>query len=117
MRILIVDDSLTSRLLFKANLPPGLDINLDEADACEGALLKISENSPDLIFLDYNLPGKNGVEIARAIRAVGCQGKFVLLTANLQSSIVDEAKGVGFVAVLEKPITRENVEYILNEIG
>ncbi len=117
MRILIVDDSITSRLLFKANLPPGLEVDLDEAGACEGALLKIADNEPDLIFLDYNLPGKNGVEIARAIRAAGCQGKFVLLTANLQNSIVDEAKEVGFVAVLEKPITRENVEYILSEIG
>ncbi len=113
--ILVVDDSATSRLLFKAYMPkdPGLEIH--EAEDAESALRQARALKPDLLVLDYNLPDKNGVEIAEALNAEGFETKYVLLTANVQKSVLESAEAAGFVTVVEKPIRPEKLARMLEE--
>ncbi len=111
--ILIVDDSATSRLLFRAHLPAG-QFEVMEADSAEGALALVSQRVPELVVLDYNMPGANGVEIGYALRAAGISAPLTLLTANTQRSVVEAAGEAGFAAVVEKPITREKIADLLS---
>jgi len=68
-RILIVDDSALFRQSLKEVLHvrfPSIDI--DEATDGEKAKQKIKTSPPDLIFMDINLPGENGLLLTQKIK-------------------------------------------------
>ena len=111
--LLVVDDSATSRLLFRLHLPPIEGCEVMEAENAEQAMTLARARRPDVVFLDYNMPGLNGVEIALRMRAANLASCFILLTANVQQSVLDEARTANFANVLEKPVTRSKIAAIL----
>jgi CheY-like chemotaxis protein len=113
--ILIVDDSATSRMLFKVHLPKEHGYVIHEGKDLAGALRLAEEHAPELVVLDYNMPDHNGVEVAQALMDAGIKTRFVLLTANTQQSVVEDAKALNFRLVVEKPITREKIAMLLAE--
>lgn len=115
MKILIVDDSMTSRMLFRAYMPKDGQHQLFEAEILSDALNKAREAQPDLVVLDYNMPEHNGVEMAQAMQEAGVKTKFVLLTANTQKTIMDAALAAGFVQVLVKPVSAEKIAALLEQ--
>ena len=117
MKILIVDDSMTSRMLFKAYLAKGGQHELFEAANFHDAQDKAQSMQPDMIVLDYNMPEYNGVEMARALQQQGVSAKYVLLTANTQKSIVEDALKAGFVQIVEKPINADKVAALLAQLA
>lgn len=71
MKALIIDDERLARVELRRLLTPFKEINIvDEAVNAEDALNKISELSPDLIFLDIQMPGKNGFELLEELDSV-----------------------------------------------
>ena len=116
-KILIVDDSATSRLLFKMHFPKEYPATIVEANSYDSAIARAGEIQPDIIFLDYNMPGKNGIEVARRLTDTGSTAKFILLSANLQQGVLDEAQALGFARIMEKPITKEKIASALKDIA
>lgn len=117
MKILIVDDSMTSRLLFKANMPKNGGHQVFDAVNLTDALDKVREVQPDLVVLDYNMPQYNGVEMAQAMLQAGVRTKMVLLTANTQKTVVDAAMAAGFISILEKPINAAEIAELLERVA
>lgn len=115
--ILVVDDSATSRLLFKAHLPAGHHFTVYEAKDVDSALDMASKHQFDLVVLDYNMPGKSGVDIAKLLIAKGTTADIVILSANAQQSVIDEARSAGVLFVFEKPITHELVNQITHGLS
>ncbi len=111
--LLVVDDSSTSRLLFRIHMPVDGGHTVHEADGGESALAVAREVRPDVVFLDYNMPDRDGVSIARDLRAAGLDACFFLLTANVQQSVLDEAREANFAGVLEKPVSRDKISAML----
>jgi two-component system KDP operon response regulator KdpE len=66
-KILIVDDDAQIRRTLRATLAPHGYAVLDAANG-ETALGMLREEKPDLVLLDLNLPGRNGLETCRAMR-------------------------------------------------
>ncbi len=67
-RILIVEDSEDTRFVYSAILNlDGYDI-IEAADG-EAGIASAIEHRPDLIITDINMPGLNGFEVARLVRA------------------------------------------------
>lgn len=114
--MLIVDDSATSRMLFRAHLPNQDNYQLFEADTMEAALEQGDKHHPHIVIMDYNMPDENGVEIALQMMARGVNPIFILLTANVQQAVLDSAKEAGFYSVLEKPINRLKITKILEDL-
>lgn len=112
-KILIVDDSATSRLLFKVYLPKDEEFEFHEAENGQDALKLIKEVVPDIVVLDYNMPEINGVDLAKKILEQGAKPVFILLTANIQQNILNDANELGFKSVLEKPIDAAKIAGIL----
>jgi two-component system LytT family response regulator len=71
MKALIVDDERLARAELRRLLNPYKDINIvGEAVNAEDALAKITTLNPDLIFLDIQMPGKNGFELLEELDSV-----------------------------------------------
>lgn len=71
MKALIIDDERLARVELKRLLSPYKEINIvGEAVNADDAAAKINELSPDLIFLDIQMPGKNGFELLEELDKV-----------------------------------------------
>ena len=114
--ILIVDDSATARALFKMCFIGHSEYELIETSHWEGALEKAKLRKPFMIFLDYNMPDKSGSELARLMQQAGINAYYVLITANTQQSILDEVKALGFLDIVEKPISAEQIQSLLDKL-
>jgi DNA-binding LytR/AlgR family response regulator len=79
--------------------------------ACEDgaeALEIISDQQPDIAFLDIRMPGLTGLEVARAMAQCAPQTQIVFVTAYDQYAI--SAFEQGAIDYLQKPISRERVQ-------
>jgi len=83
---------------------------LDIVAACEdggSALEEISEQQPDVVFLDIRMPGMSGMDVAQAMLEQGLRSQIVFVTAYDQYAI--DAFEKGAVDYLLKPVTRERL--------
>lgn len=114
--VLIVDDSLTSMMQVRTILNNDGRLTVYQANDLEGALKAISEVSIDIVILDYNMPAMNGVEMAERLMVEIGTAKFVLLTADANNFVVNEAMEAGFSSVLEKPFSGDKLTQILEQL-
>jgi len=80
---MLVEDSFSFRQVVKDNLQdqfPSMEI-IEAADGAE-ALQKIDGRPPNLIFMDISLPGENGLELTRKIKADYPNVTVIILTSH-----------------------------------
>ena len=104
-RILIVEDNPDNLKLFRALLT----LKGHEVTALlsgEGLLETIRQDQPDLVLMDIQLPGINGIEALRQVRAdPGCARiPVVAFTASVTSTDRSQISAAGFDGFLSKPI-------------
>ena len=100
-RVLIVDDNETSRRIL-ASYCHAWGMGVDSVDR-SGAAFKLFREQPfDIVLLDYNMPGMNGVELARELAAMGKSVPLVLLS-SLDGKL-EESDAKLFASRLLKPI-------------
>jgi DNA-binding NarL/FixJ family response regulator len=88
---MLVEDSPSFRQLVKANLKdqfPSMDIT-EAADGVE-ALKKIDSHPPNLILMDITLPGEDGLELTRKIKA-DYPGVIVIILTSHDSPVYRQA--------------------------
>lgn len=81
-QVLIVEDNPIFRAALRNVLTtrfPAMEI--EEAADGEEALAKFQEHEPALIFMDIKLPGRNGLEITRAIKSTNSAAEIIILTS------------------------------------
>ena len=119
-RLLFVDDDpamvkVVGKILENA-LGPEL-IEFHEAVSGEKGLEKLGELQPDIVICDINLPGINGFEFCRKIRASGFHATIILMSAyDENEDYAIEAKEVGADAFLIKPIKKGELLFVVNFI-
>lgn len=112
LRILIVDDEPDARHMLEELLSNFPEIeNLDKASNAEEALKSLKRQIPDLIFLDIEMPGKDGIELAKEIRDLNIDATIIFVTAFNQHAI-DAFKVAAFDYIL-KPIDPDELERTL----
>lgn len=82
-KTMLVEDSRSFRQLVKVNLQeqfPSMDI-IEAADGVE-AFRKIDSHPPNLILMDITLPGENGLELTRKIKADHPGVTVIILTSH-----------------------------------
>ncbi|MGB7438118.1 MAG: response regulator transcription factor [Candidatus Acidiferrum sp.] len=106
-KILIVDDELPFRMAMRVALRLR-GFTVDEAETGEAALEKIRSDRPDLILLDMNLPGLNGLECCREIRA-GTEIPIIMLSVRSDSKDKVQALNSGADDYVIKPFNLEEL--------
>jgi signal transduction histidine kinase/ActR/RegA family two-component response regulator len=115
LRILIADDSSSSRLLLQIILS-NRGHQVESVDNGEEALLKIQNAAFDLVILDMQMPRMDGLECARAIRALPVHqqpSQLVALTAQTFDEDKQAAQKAGFDRFISKPYSEEQIDALL----
>ncbi len=95
-RVLLVDDHPLVRDGLRAVLGRAVpEARLEEAGSGPEALEKIATHRPHLVLLDVNLPGMNGLDLAREIRAADRRIKLLMVAADVDPWTVQEALAAG----------------------
>lgn len=105
LRVLVVDDAEDMRRLIRHHLDAAGAMH-EGADSGDAAVALAGERF-DAIVLDLNMPGMDGWETARRLRAAGCPSALLAATADDREAVRDRCLTVGFVAVLVKPVDPE----------
>lgn len=107
--LLIVDDSRVSRMMIR-NFAAEAENSLDfiEAGSGEEALQQVEGAEIDLMTIDLNMPGMDGLTLAEKLKAQFPTAVITLLTANVQEATKRKADDIG-VQFLPKPITAEKI--------
>ncbi|RNF40034.1 response regulator [Planococcus salinus] len=113
--ILIVDDQ------------PGIRLLLEEVFTNEGyqtatarngmeAFEKVRECEPDLILLDMKIPGMDGIEILKKLKADCSRIKVIMMTAYGEKNLIEETISHGAVRYFTKPFDIFEVLRIVKQL-
>ena len=113
MRVIIMDDEAPVLRLTKHVLESFTDVQIigEYTDSSTG-LQAIREMQPDICFLDIEMPGLNGIEVAKGL--IDSNVHVVFVTAYEQYAI--QAFKVNAVDYILKPISRQEVERVLHKL-
>jgi CheY-like chemotaxis protein len=112
--VLLVDDSKLARIVAGktiAALQP--DWTRIEASNADEALDVVQAHAVDVAVLDFNMPGKDGLELAAQLRQSHPQMPIAIITANVQNEIIARARELNATFV-GKPVTEESIRGFLS---
>jgi two-component system response regulator (stage 0 sporulation protein F) len=101
-RILVVDDD--QGILDSFDVLLGDRYDLVKAENGYEALKILERDPPPLMFLDIRMPGLDGIEILRQLREGQKDVRVVVITATSQEKTEEEAKSLGVIGYLKKPL-------------
>jgi two-component system LytT family response regulator len=111
LRVLVVDDEAPARRkLLRLLSEDALVEVVAEADSGVAAVAAIAEHRPDLVLLDVQMPGMDGLEVTRALSAAHTP-RIVFVTAHEQYAV--RAFEVHAFDYLLKPVSRERFRDVL----
>lgn len=118
IKVMIVDD----HPLFRSGLKTALDLEEDIeisgiSEDGEQALQQIERNRPDVILLDVNLPGMNGLQVARRIQNEYDDIAIVILTAHHDNEQVIHALRSGASAYRPKDVDARELVRTIREVA
>ncbi|MEM8722016.1 MAG: response regulator transcription factor [Cyanobacteria bacterium P01_G01_bin.39] len=112
IRILIVDDQNLIREGIKFLLEKAAEIEIvGVAKDGESALEKITVLQPDIVLLDIDLPGIDGLTVANKISRKFPQIKVVMLSSHEDDSYVEQAMAAGAKGYLLKNVSSEELSW------
>jgi DNA-binding NtrC family response regulator len=114
--VLIVDDSKLARIVVRkalAALEP--DWKCVEASSAAQAMAIIGFQPIDVAFIDYNMAGKNGLELLAEMRALNINIPIAIITANLQWAIIDRTRALKATFV-PKPIVADKLKAFVDSV-
>ena len=118
MKILIVDDFSTMRRIIK-NLLRDLGFsNTHEADDGATALPMLKAGDFDFLVTDWNMPGMQGIDLLKAVRADAKLSSLpvLMVTAESKRDQIVEAAQAGVNGYIVKPFTAQTLKEKIDKI-
>lgn len=119
LRTIIVDDDVEVAALHGrfVSAHPAFGV-VATAHSGPEALDLIAEHRPDLVLLDFDLPGMAGLDVLREVRAMGgAQPEVIAVTAARDVDSVRQARSAGIQHYLVKPFTALNLTARLDDVA
>lgn len=109
LKILVVDDDRITRVLLSTIIKnEGHAVSFEARDS-EEAILKFPQMSPDIVFLDVEMPGQDGFFTLEAMRQFGTNAQIVMMSATPTRSRVQKAIDLQATGFLVKPFNPRKV--------
>lgn len=117
VKILIVDDSRTSRKMLRQILEDaGFEVIGEAVNGDEG-FLKYKELKPDLVTMDITMPITDGIQALQLIKHLDKDAHVVMITAAGQKEKMIQALKEGADEFITKPFEAEEVIKTINKIA
>jgi two-component system chemotaxis response regulator CheY len=119
MKILVVDDFSTMRRIIKNLLKDLGFANIQEADDGNTALPMLQQGDFDFVVTDWNMPGMQGIDLLRAIRADDKLKHLpvLMVTAEAKKEQIVAAAQAGVNGYVVKPFTAATLKAKLDKIS
>lgn len=111
MKLLFIEDDAMNRRVVKDMLNVA-GVEMDEADGAQAGLKFVDERDYDLILMDLRMPGMDGMEAIRLLRARGdAKGRLpvIVLTADAAAGLRETCLAAGADEVLFKPVSMQSL--------
>lgn len=118
LRILLVDDHEVVRVGVRALIErqPGMEV-VGEAGTVREAVLQAQTIAPDVVLLDLRLPGGDGLDACRQIKALRPQTRIIVLTSSPDEEMLFEAIAAGADGYVLKQIGSSELISALDQVG
>lgn len=115
-KILICDDSLLILRKMRKILTTLGDFEIVEANNGQIAIEQFDKERPDLVFLDYVMPLKNGLEVLKAVKKIDKSVPVVMVSSVGTLDNVNETIKEGAHDFVQKPLNQELIHGIVKKI-
>jgi CheY-like chemotaxis protein len=117
-RVLVVDDSKSARLVLRRMLEK-YSLHVDTVESASLALDFLAHNRPDAIFMDHMMPGMDGFQAVKAIKANPRTATIpvMMYTSKGGDLYIGQARALGAVGVLPKTVAPAQLFESLRKIG
>lgn len=109
MRVLIVDDNASMRILLSALLGDRGHQIVGSLAEGNGVMEAVDRLKPEIVCLDYQLPGRDGLEILEEINSTRPEIDVLFITASEDPEIEQKAADAGAAGFLRKPFGQKQV--------
>lgn len=118
LRILLVDDHEVVRLGVRALIERQPDMEVvGEASTVAEAVSQANQLAPDVVVLDIRLPGGNGMEACRQIKADRAETRVIMLTSYPDDQVLFDAIASGADGYVLKRIGSDDLIRALERVG
>lgn len=115
MNLLIVDDETEFTSMLKAVMPTDC-MTVTTASSGSEALERISSEDYDLIFIDFDMPGMTGIELAKTIR-MNDDGIRLVMISGYQHISETLVKSIGITSYMEKPVKIQEIMNLISDLN
>lgn len=104
VQIAVVEDSDTFRRLYQSLLGGFEHCSVSMYASAEQAIQGLPQHPPDLLILDYVLPGMNGLELLETLNQAGIHPEVLLVTGQNEREVQVKALRLGVTDIISKPL-------------
>ena len=116
VKVIVVDDTDHVRKMLVDMLElDGFNV-VGEAASGDAAVTVAEKTEPDVIVMDYKMPGMDGLSAARAVRAARPEQAIILYTAYLDAKLESEARTAGVALCIGKVEGLSQLERQITEL-
>jgi len=118
VKAVVVDDQMTMRSLVRSALQQIGVVDIREFPSAGEAMLDMRARGAHVVLSDFNMPGMDGLEFLRAVRADATTkaSAFILLTGRADKDLVQRAAQFGANNYMVKPFTVAVLKQKLEQI-
>ncbi len=119
LKVLVVDDHMTARAYLEKNLKSMGFTHVDQASNTSQANEKMGATVYNIVFLDWNMPGRTGYNFMQSCRENSAYDKtaFVIVSSESGDRYIIEALKAGATSYIVKPaaenVLQENIKKVL----
>lgn len=107
-KLLIVDDQYGIRILLNEVFQKEGYQTFQAANGYQ-ALDIVEKHSPDLVLLDMKIPGMDGIEILKRLKAIDADIQVIIMTAYGELDMIQESKDLGAITHFAKPFDIDEI--------
>ncbi|MBM7618673.1 response regulator [Bacillus haimaensis] len=107
-KLLIVDDQYGIRILLNEVFQKEGYQTFQAANGYQ-ALDIVEKHSPDLVLLDMKIPGMDGIEILKRLKAINADIQVIIMTAYGELDMIQESKDLGAITHFAKPFDIDEI--------
>ncbi len=116
VKILIVDDAASLRAVLRTFFTHQGYKVVGELASGANLLETVASLAPDIVCLDYNLPGLNGIELLKALHVAHPNLSVVMITGDMSPDLESIALEAGAAGFLRKPFTQSRIGQEMRQI-